>query len=118
MRPFRFGFQSRARDLDSLLTSARRAESAGFDVFHTFDHFGVDFSALAPLVAVAGVTQRLRLCPLVLYNDRRRWGISYYSVRDVDAFAPVIERLRHRPEVPGLRASGSDTAGVWPACRA
>jgi len=25
---------------------------------------------------------------------RSRWGISYFSVRDVDAFAPVIERLR------------------------
>lgn len=25
---------------------------------------------------------------------RARWGISYYSVRDISAFAPVIERLR------------------------
>ena len=25
---------------------------------------------------------------------RERWGISYLSVRDIDAFAPVIERLR------------------------
>ena len=25
---------------------------------------------------------------------RARWGISYYSVRDVEALAPVIERLR------------------------
>jgi probable F420-dependent oxidoreductase len=25
---------------------------------------------------------------------RARWGISYYSVRDVETFAPVIERLR------------------------
>ena len=69
MRSFRFGFQSRADDLDSLLDSARRAEAAGFDVFHTFDHFGAHFSALAPLVAVAAVTRRLRLCPLVLNND-------------------------------------------------
>jgi probable F420-dependent oxidoreductase len=26
---------------------------------------------------------------------RARWGISYYVVREVDALAPVIERLRH-----------------------
>ena len=30
---------------------------------------------------------------------RERWGISYYSVRDVDAFAPVIELLRAHDEV-------------------
>jgi probable F420-dependent oxidoreductase len=27
---------------------------------------------------------------------RERWGISYYSVRSIDAFAPVIERIRSR----------------------
>jgi probable F420-dependent oxidoreductase len=26
---------------------------------------------------------------------RRRWGISYYTVRELEAFAPVIERLKH-----------------------
>ncbi len=25
---------------------------------------------------------------------RERWGISYYSVRELEAFAPVIDRLR------------------------
>lgn len=29
-----------------------------------------------------------------LLKCRERWGISYFSVRDLDAFAPVIERLR------------------------
>jgi len=29
-----------------------------------------------------------------LVECRRRWGISYFSVRAIDAFAPVIERLR------------------------
>jgi len=24
---------------------------------------------------------------------RERWGISYYSVRELEAFAPVIDRL-------------------------
>ena len=26
---------------------------------------------------------------------RKRWGISYYVVRDIDSFAPVMERIRH-----------------------
>jgi hypothetical protein len=29
-----------------------------------------------------------------LLECRRRWGISYFSVRDVDGFAPVIDRIR------------------------
>ncbi len=29
-----------------------------------------------------------------LLECRHRWGISYFSVRDVEAFAPVIERLQ------------------------
>ncbi len=29
-----------------------------------------------------------------LLASRERWGISYYSVRDIEAFAPVIDRLR------------------------
>jgi probable F420-dependent oxidoreductase len=29
-----------------------------------------------------------------LERCRDRWGISYFSVRDIDGFAPVIERLR------------------------
>lgn len=35
-----------------------------------------------------------------LLASRSRWGISYYSVRDIEAFAPVIERLRS----PGARS--------------
>jgi len=29
-----------------------------------------------------------------LLECRRRWGISYFSVREVDGFAPVIDRIR------------------------
>ena len=29
-----------------------------------------------------------------LHECRERWGITYFSVRDLDAFAPVIDRLR------------------------
>jgi probable F420-dependent oxidoreductase len=34
-----------------------------------------------------GMAQHLLTC-------RERWGISYFSVRDIESFAPVIERLR------------------------
>ena len=50
---------------------ARRAEAAGFDVFHTWDHVGDGWAPLAPLLAVADSTTRLRVCPLVLNNDFR-----------------------------------------------
>ncbi len=40
----------------------------------------------------AEIAQHLLAC-------RERWGFSYYSVRDIDAFAPVLARLR---EVDGL----------------
>ncbi len=35
----------------------------------------------------AEIADHLRMC-------RERWGISYYTVRDIPAFAPVIDRLR------------------------
>ena len=35
----------------------------------------------------AEIAQHLLAC-------RERWGFSYYSVRNVDAFAPVLARLR------------------------
>jgi probable F420-dependent oxidoreductase len=37
------------------------------------------------------IAAHLRTC-------RERWGISYFSVRELDAFAPVIERLRARSD--------------------
>jgi hypothetical protein len=70
MRPFRFGYQVRAATADELRQEARSAEEAGFDVLCTFDHLGQNFSALAPLLAAAAWTTRIRLCPLVLNNHR------------------------------------------------
>ncbi len=35
----------------------------------------------------AEIAQHLLAC-------RERWGFSYYSVRDIDAFSPVLARLR------------------------
>jgi probable F420-dependent oxidoreductase len=66
---FRFGYQLGSGDVDQLLADARAAEAAGFDVIHTFDHVGEWWPPLAPLAAIASVTDRIRLCPLVINND-------------------------------------------------
>lgn len=67
--PFRFGYQLTTDDPGAVRDQARSAEAAGFDVLCSFDHLGSTFSALAPLAAAAGWTQRIRLAPLVLNND-------------------------------------------------
>lgn len=69
MRAFRFGYQLTTSDPAEVYRQARLAEALGFDVLCSFDHLGEHFSALAPLAAAAGCTNRIRLCPLVLNND-------------------------------------------------
>jgi probable F420-dependent oxidoreductase len=69
MRPFRFGLQIGRTSADELRRLARNAEAAGFDVIHTWDHVVDGWAPLAPLLAAADVTTRLRICPLVLNND-------------------------------------------------
>jgi probable F420-dependent oxidoreductase len=44
-------------------------EDAGFDIIHTWDHAVDGWAPLAPLMAIAGWTTRLRISPLVLNND-------------------------------------------------
>lgn len=67
----RFGYQVRSCAADELLASAVAAEAAGFDVIHTADHVDGGWPPLVPLMAIAAVTERMRLCPLVLNNDFR-----------------------------------------------
>ena len=53
----------------------------------------LDDALASPVLAVdtpTEVADHLRRC-------RDRWGITYVSVRDIDAFAPVIETLRSHP---------------------
>jgi probable F420-dependent oxidoreductase len=69
MLPFRFGYQIGACNADELRANAVAAEAAGFDVIHTSDHIGDVWSPLPPLLTMASVTERIRLCPLVLNND-------------------------------------------------
>jgi probable F420-dependent oxidoreductase len=67
MDGFRFGYQIMSDD--DLLGQAREAEGAGFDVISTADHVRVGPSPIVPLAAMASVTERIRLCPMVLNND-------------------------------------------------
>lgn len=69
-RPFRFGLQLPATDLNGAVATAVRAEAAGFDVVHTCDHLGDSIlPPLTPLAAIAVATERVRLCPLVVNAD-------------------------------------------------
>lgn len=74
-RPFRFGVAAgAAMPGEALLAAARRAEELGYEVFSVSDHLNLPGSEMAPLVtlaAVAAVTQRIELQPLVLANDFR-----------------------------------------------
>jgi probable F420-dependent oxidoreductase len=57
----------------------------------------VDDALVTPFLAVGThdeIADHLVAC-------RDRWGIDYYTVRDIDAFAPVIDRLRARDTDPG-----------------
>jgi probable F420-dependent oxidoreductase len=69
MVAFRFGYQVGSCDADALRANAEAAEAAGFDVIHTWDHVGDGWSPLVPIMAIASVTERIRLCPLVVNND-------------------------------------------------
>ena len=69
MRPFRFGYQFRDGSAADLVAHAQAAEAAGLDVVHSWDHVVDGWAPLAPLLAVALATERVRVCPLVLNND-------------------------------------------------
>lgn len=69
MNDFRFGYQVSRGNADDLRQQARDAEAAGFDVISTWDHVSDGLSPLLPLLAMADVTERLRVCPMVINND-------------------------------------------------
>jgi probable F420-dependent oxidoreductase len=104
MRAFRFGLQighatATAEDLRAL---ARAAEDVGFDVMHTWDHVVDGWSPLAPLLAIADCTTRLRICPLVLNND------FFHPVHLARELASIDQLTAGRLEV-GLGAGHSFT---------
>jgi len=70
------------------VTDDRRAAaeelSAGIEGLTIEDALNTPFLALGTHAQIA---EHLRMC-------RERWGISYFTVRELSDFAPVIERLR------------------------
>ncbi len=75
MRPFRFALQGDGRPRGDappdIVTTARAAEVAGFDVLSCWDHVGSPWSAIAPLAMALGATERLTVATAVLNNDLR-----------------------------------------------
>jgi probable F420-dependent oxidoreductase len=87
-RSFRFGLQLTGRHLRAALATAQRAEVVGFDVVHTSDHVGpATMPPLTPLAAIAGVTERVRLCPLVINNDFHHPVLLARDVLALDALS-------------------------------
>src|SRR5664280_2187959 len=117
MHPFRFAVQQgSARSGAAWTTTARRAESIGYDVLVMPDHLGQQLSPFAALAAAAAATTHLRIgrwaptaiygSPYVLYGTlasvrekllRRRevLGISYYTVpgHAMESMAPLVAAL-------------------------
>ena len=73
-----------------VIVTGDRAEAARELVAH-ISSLSVEDALETPFLAIGTHDQ----IAAHLLRCRERWGISYFSVRDLDAFAPVIERLRY-----------------------
>jgi probable F420-dependent oxidoreductase len=70
------------------VTEDRRAAAAA--LAETTTGLTTEDALLTPFLAIGThdeIAEHLQAC-------RQRWGISYFTVRELDAFAPVIERVR------------------------
>lgn len=67
-------------------------EAAAVKIARALSGLTVDDALNTPFLALgthAEIVEHLRAC-------RSRWGISYFSVREIESFAPVITHLRDR----------------------
>lgn len=88
MRPFQFMVGTRgvlARD--ALLDGARMAEATGYSHLTIHDHLTPQLAPIAVLTAVAMVTERLRLCPLVFNNDLRHPAVLAQELATMDVLS-------------------------------
>jgi probable F420-dependent oxidoreductase len=75
-----------------VVTPDRRA--AAQELCEQISGLRLEDALATPFVALGThdeIAEHLRAC-------RRRWGISYFTVRELDDFAPVIERLQQRAD--------------------
>jgi probable F420-dependent oxidoreductase len=87
--------QAAGRDLELnalvqrvVVTDDRRAAAA--ELANSLEGLTLDDALATPFLALgtnAEIAEHLQAC-------RERWGISYFTVRDLEGFAPVIARLR------------------------
>jgi probable F420-dependent oxidoreductase len=77
--------------IQAVVVTTDRREAAREAVDHDPD-LSFEDALVTPFLAIGNhdeIAENLVAC-------RERWGISYFSVRDIAGFAPVIERLRRR----------------------
>src|ERR1700728_3429424 len=93
LRPFRFGlFGETTQSRGTLLSTACRAEAAGFATFLLRDHFiaepfGHQLAPMITLATIAAVTSKLRVGSLVLANDYRHPAIMAKEAATLDVLS-------------------------------
>jgi probable F420-dependent oxidoreductase len=88
MKPFRFLVGARGlQDRQTLLERARTAEAIGYSDLTVHDHLAPQLAPIALLSAVAVVTERLRLCPLVFNNDLRHPAVLAQELATLDVLS-------------------------------
>lgn len=84
MRTFQFGIMAQG---PGCLDLARQAEQLSYTTFCIPDHLGQPWAPLVSLAAVAMVTRRLRLAPLVCCNDFRNPAILAKELATLDVLS-------------------------------
>jgi probable F420-dependent oxidoreductase len=88
VNPFRFLIGARGlQDRRTLVEGARAAEAVGYSDLTVHDHLTPQLAPIALLTAVAMVTERLRLCPLVLNNDLRHPAVLAQELATIDVLS-------------------------------
>jgi alkanesulfonate monooxygenase SsuD/methylene tetrahydromethanopterin reductase-like flavin-dependent oxidoreductase (luciferase family) len=82
--------------VQAVVVTSNRLEAA-HEIAKRVPGLNVDDALATPFLAVGTHDEIARH----LLGCRDRWGISYFSVRDVAGFAPVIKRLREIAERAG-----------------
>lgn len=87
--PIRFGLAggSSLRSADEIRSVALSAEAAGFSSFTANDHLASHLAPLPVLAAVAVLTERIKLAPLVLANDFRHPVMLAKEVATIDVIS-------------------------------
>jgi len=87
-RPFRFGMQGRSTSpRDQWLEMVRRVDALGYDSYLALDHFVRGLDPVASLMAVAFVSDRLRIGSFVFDNDFRHPALLAKAAASLDVLS-------------------------------